>query len=285
MEQHPDIQQIRQQLRTLSVEEQIQYLNGIIDAELDKSPSERDIGSIDALSALLRQVTAGTAYDVSDVKLMQMRAYTKKKARRMGKPMHSHTSCQRVTRRSRFAVAAAAFLLVFAISLPVAAHAGGFGTLGELIAYVARYLEPGEKLESNGITIIKGEEPMKYESIETFLQKTGSDVACPTALPQGVGIREVLTLGDLRTVPQSDVIFVFEDQRYSLTVSNYFWWDDPELICMRYRCTTYQAPIGTAYVFALEDVYQAVLHCGEYEYTLCAPSYTALLSLLDGLQA
>ena len=262
-------------------EQKIQWLCQMIDNETDKPEEEIDFALIDECSAYLRELSDKTAEATKEQKqriLQQIKAHHNQTATTKSAKVLRPTW---KTPRKIIAIAATIVLLL-ALTLTVIAKVNGYSSAWE---YVKDNLQriagmgAGDRVNEDGITLIKNDEIVAYESIEELLEKEKLDILYPSELPNSVQIKGITQ----QFVDENNIIYsvYFTDVNLSMVVSDKVTVSQKDL--QKYEPYTIKNVVF--YIYQRIDMsYQAVWYDGVYEYQICCKDYNALLTILNGMK-
>jgi hypothetical protein len=173
-------------------EQKIQWLCQIIDNETDKPEDETDFALIGECSAYLRELSDKAAEATKEQKrriLQQIKAHHNQTATRSAKVLRPNWK----TTRKVVAIAIAA-ALILTLTISVIAKVKGYSSAWEYVKENVQKiigLDAGDKMDDNGITLIKNDGVVAYKSIEELLESEGLDIMYPSELPEGVHITKI----------------------------------------------------------------------------------------------
>lgn len=164
----------------------IDKLKAIIEIESAKSISEQDIDLIDECVDYLMELENGielTEEEIEEGKQQIYKLLDKKK-----KPQ----------KKFRFkGLLIAACLAAMLLLVNFVAMACGVNTISVLKKLGHNIIEmvEGEKEEYGGVTIIKENESLSFDSLSDFKKNTTFDVLCPTVFPKGIKLKKITVTG------------------------------------------------------------------------------------------
>ena len=261
-------------------EQKIQWLCQIIDNETDKPEDEIDFALIGECSAYLRELSEKAAEATKEQKqriLQQIKAHHNQTATKSAKVLRPSWKAA----RKAVAIAIAAVLLL-ALTLSVIAKVKGYSSAWEYVKENIQkiiVLDAGDRVNDEGITLIKNDGVIAYKSIEELLENEGLDILYPAELPDGVQITKI----SQQNVSEEKIVYSyrFTDQDVSIVTSTVsaVLTEDLE------KYEVYSTAHMTFYIKKFPNgVYQAIGHDEEYEYIVSASDYDELLIILNGMK-
>ena len=261
-------------------EQKIQWLCQMIDNETDKPEDEMDFALIDECSAYLRELSDKAAEATKEQKqriLQQIKAHHNQTVKHVAKVLRPSWK----TARKAVAIAIAAVLLL-ALTLSVIAKVKGYSSAWEYVKENIQKiigLDAGDRVNDEGITLVKTDGVVAYKSIEELLQKEGLDILYPTELPDGVQITKI----SQQIVSEEEVIYCyrFTDQSLSIAVStaSKLWSGDLE------KYERIENDVMLAYLLEKDDgSHQIVAYDGKYEYLICGTENDVLIKILNNMK-
>ena len=173
-------------------EQKIQWLCQIIDNETDKPEDEIDFALIGECSAYLRELSDKAAEATKEQKqriLQQIKAHHNQTATKSAKVLRPRWK----TARKVVGIAIAAVLLL-TLTLSVIAKVNGYSSAWEYVKENIQQIigmDAGDKVNDEGITLIKNDGVIAYKSIEELFESEGLDILYPAELPDGVRITKI----------------------------------------------------------------------------------------------
>ena len=261
-------------------EQKIQWLCQMIDNETDKPEEETDFALIGECSAYLRELSDKAAEATKEQKrriLQQIKAHHNQTATRSAKVLRPNWK----TTRKVVAIAIAA-ALILTLTLSVIAKVKGYSSAWEYVKEnVQRIigLDAGDKMDDNGITLIKNDGVVAYKSIEELLESEGLDIMYPSELPDGVRITKISE----QIISQNHTIYCykFSDENLSVLVSTKQEVSPEDLEKYEFISTervmfyTEKTEVG---------IHQAIGHDGKYEYRIYCNDYGVLIKILNAMR-
>ena len=267
---------LRLDMNRATKEQKIQWLCQIIDNETDKPEDEMDFALIGECSAYLRELSEKAAEATQEQKrriLQQIKAHHNQTATKSAKVLRPNWK----TTRKVVAIAIAAALLL-TLTLSVIAKVKGYSSAWEYVKENVQKiigLDAGERMDDNGITLIKHDSVVAYDSIEDLLQTEGYDIMYPSALPEGVQITKI----SQQILDKDYVLFSiqFTDPDFSVMISEQF--NIPQVDLKRHEA--FAVSNMTFYIKeSAGGLYQAVGHDGKYGYIISTNDYESLKTIL-----
>jgi hypothetical protein len=161
-------------------EQKIQWLCQIIDNETDKPEDETDFALIGECSAYLRELSDKAAEATKEQKqriLQQIKAHHNQTAKHVAKVLRPNW--RKIGRIVAIAAAVAALLIS---TLTVLAKVNGYSSAWEYVKENIQKiigLDSGDRVNEEGITLIKNDGVIAYKSIEELLESEGLDILYP----------------------------------------------------------------------------------------------------------
>lgn len=258
-------------------EQKIDRLTDIINAELSKPESQRDLDLIQECCDYIKDLMPQEARH-SEEELKAKCDTLKAKAQVMPE---KKKRLHKISRKAMAAIIAAA--LIVSIGIVTAAATG---LIGKAASYVAEHvselleMEPGDKKELDGMTIIKNGHYTKYDTIEDLLTNEGLEIMYPTVLPEGVHIEKIWLIPEGDTAKYS-VAFEMSSDDISCFVCNYYQTDTDVI-----EHKDYLSPNGLTFCWFETGVgtFQAVGQIKGYEYVIVTHDYSQMISIIDNLK-
>lgn len=192
----------------------IEKLRAIIEIESSKPISEQDVDLIDECVDYLMELENGI--ELTDEEL-------EKGKKQIYMLLDKNKKPQKKFRFKGFLIAACLAILILLANF--VALACGVDTISILKEWGYNIVEmfEGEKEEYSGVTIIKENESLSFDSINDFKKNTSFDVLCPTVLPDEVELKKIKVTGsyDVNNNYNSDyhsIFFVTNNPQYSIIV-------------------------------------------------------------------
>ena len=263
-----------------SAEDIRKWLFAIIDAELDKDPSERDYDLIEECAAFEVELPEfGIEASESELAARLERIKALAPASEPGETKIIKTK-KKTQKTVRIVAILAASLAVLLLSVTVAAAIKGVSLIGLLLGDKKDILEmePGEKVEEESITLVRNGELISYSSLEEVVLNTGYDILYPSYLPDGVKIDRVV----VTDVGNEKVQIIFKTNIENL------WIDiiNPPITSEENlkKLDKYNNGEVDFYIFGQASYYQAYLHYGNMEYSIMHNNYDELINILNGMK-
>lgn len=131
----------------------------------------------------------------------------------------------------------------------------------------------------DGITVIKGNETNRYESVEDFLKEENIDILYPSSLPEGVVLQTVVMTeyGDGKYA----VIFQYNSNNISISIYNFdlYLSDIPEPN-ETIKIGEYEYTI----TYLSKKSYQANCIIDQYAYTIVSSDYNDLINIINSMK-
>lgn len=182
---------------------------------------------------------------------------------------------------TKVAISFASVCLVLLSSFSVMALAmGGYSQAWNYIStHVHEILHMDEKKKTvDGIEIIKSDYTQKYETIEELLREENLDILYPSALPNGYQMEKIVLKN---SDDKSEYIFLFNTSNINFYVTKYFSIDIGKLEYLE----IYKVCDADFYITQLPDnVFQAIAHVNEMEYTIICSNYDELVLILSNMK-
>lgn len=253
------------------------WLFAIIEHELDKPEDQQDLELIYECSeceACLR----GSESTLTKEQYLAGLAEIKQRAQGTnGKKARKPRICRRL------GVLLVAALALIVLSVGAVAAVGG-SAAWECITSSAKQIlgmDPGDTLENEKVTLIKGDLVAEYDSVEQALKAGGFEgVLYPTELPEGVRIERVVE--SYVDKIQYHISFVFNTTLYSYRIISY-----DEASIENVESTKTQTFNNRIYhISYLSDVkqYQAACYHNGHEHIVMASNYDALINFINCLE-
>ena len=179
---------------------------------------------------------------------------------------------------------AATFMLLFLSLTVVALAKGGYREAWVFIEdniKLIQKLKPGEKIEEDGFTIIKGGEFEIYNDFEEFKEQEKLEIIYPGVLPEGYKMTGVDITFEDESKGLFIITFLIEPDDLFITVRNYLRSDPTQYV----GYDTYTVNAVSFFIIQMHDgKYQAIMQCNSYEYVIVAPSYEKLIYIIDHMK-
>lgn len=261
-------------------EQKIQWLCQMIDNETDKPEDEIDFALIGECSAYLRELSDKAAEATKEQKrriLQQIKAHHNQIAANSAKVLRPNW--RKVGRIVAIAATVAALLLS---TLTVLAKVNGYSSAWEYVTENLQKiagLNAGDRVNDNGITLIKNDGTVIYNSIEELLQTEKYDILYPSELPDGI---EIIRISH-QIISKEEIAYCyrFTDPSISVAISTVSKISTEDV-------EKYELYVTGNMEFYIEkapdNIYQAVAYDDKYEYLICCQNYDALIKILNGMK-
>ena len=265
-------------------EQQIAWLCQIIDREVEKPDDEIDHDLVMECSEFLNDLTfADKPYSDEEIeeKLKQLKgssAEAEQKAQILSAPQ---TKKRNKPWLKAVAALAATFTVFFA-TFSVVAKTQGYGSAWEYVVINARRiigLDPGEKIQEDGITITKPTGTATYATIEELVEKEDLHILYPTNLPDGIKLESILQT--FQSENEYSLFFEFSDKSFTMRVTNQKTGtngnSDNKTLHSINGIDFYVAELGN-------DVYHATCQYNNFKYTFQCNGYDTMTNLLNNMK-
>ena len=261
-------------------EQKIQMLCQMIDNETDKPEDEIDFALIGECSAYLRELSDKAAEATKEQKrriLQQIKAHHNQTATKSAKVLRPNWK----TARKAVAIAIAAALLL-TLTLSVIAKVKGYSSAWEYVKdnlQKIASMDSGDRVNDEGITLVKNDGVIAYKSIEELFESEGLDILYPTELPDGVRITKI----SQQNVSQERTVYCykFTDENLYILASTVSGVSLEDL-------EKYELIQTGKMMFYIEQTLegncQAVGYDEEYEYRIYCNDYDVLIKILNGMR-
>ena len=261
-------------------EQKIQWLCQMIDNETDKPEDEMDFALIDECSAYLRELSDKAAEATKEQKqriLQQIKAHHNQTAQGPANVLRPSWKTPR-----KIIAIAATIVLLLALTLTVIAKVNGYSNAWEYVTENFQKifgLDAGDRMNDNGITLIKQDSVVSYDSIEELLQIEGYDILYPSELPDGI----VVTKISQQIIDEDYILYSFQftDSNLSVVVSTRYNISQEDL------SNDKRLDISTLTTYLVKQesgIYQAVGYDNKYEYLFYCTDYDVLIKILNGMK-
>ena len=177
---------------------------------------------------------------------------------------------------------AATIVLLLALTLTVIAKVNGYSNAWEYVTENFQKifgLDAGDRMNDNGITLIKQDSVVSYDSIEELLQIEGYDILYPSELPDGI----VVTKISQQIIDEDYILYSFQftDSNLSVVVSTRYNISQEDL------SNDKRLDISTLTTYLVKQesgIYQAVGYDNKYEYLFYCTDYDVLIKILNGMK-
>ena len=268
------------------------WLFAIIDAELEKDPDERDYDLIKECSDFEAELPlSDTDIELSEsdyvAGLERIKAQTNATEHKEAKILRPKETKilrpKKKTKKSiRIIAILAASLATLILSLTVAAAVQGV-SLWQFVSENFRNIldmDPGDRLNDEGVTLLKYGERTEYASLEEAVKSTGYDVLYLSNLPRGVEVESVVVSDGDST---EDVVILYVTNNANLSVSIYSY--SNSFYPNREDYTIYEDSIIDFYIAEKDDgSYQAIGLYNGMRYSIKYNNYDELINILNGIK-
>ena len=276
-----DIKPVREiDIENASKDELIEYLCQTIHYEVEKG-EDADCDLIRECSDWLGELTADKIVftpEELDAKLEAIKTGKYTNTAKPHKPSHIH----HVTKRKVFArvtILVASLVLLSFLSLSALAMNAGYDSTWEyVVTNINNILELnfGDKMHDNGITIKKYSGKTHYDSIHEWIEADDLNILYPHKTPDEIRITEIRIIE--KSHDNTTIYFSFSNNLYAFDVSDHYSIDLSNLQGFE----IINVNEFNYYVIQKENgIYFAILQDNGYEYTIKAPNYDNLLSIIN----
>ena len=142
-------------------------------------------------------------------------------------------------------------------------------------------MEPGDSLDGDKVTLVKGDLVAEYSSIEDALKNSGFEgMLYPSLLPEGIEIHTISYICDRDS--NYHLTFMFNSDLYSYRVFSFKkfemeLWDSAKIVTINNRQYT------IAYISSTNQ-YQAGYYHNGYEHILTTTNYEELINILKTME-
>lgn len=256
-------------------------INRMLDEEMEKPEADMDIALVeDCLDYIEVVMSENTHFDEKTLDERYRQVLAKASPKQDAKAAKIIKNKKRSARKF-FLVLAATITVLFA-TLTIAAKVCGYKNAWEFVRQKAldlRWFEKGEVIEENGITLTGNGELKTFATFEDFLESEGLNIMYPQSLPEGLKIESIFK-------------YCYEDGRRIYTIQ--FNLENASLVISDSISTnagifssdnTFEIENETFHIISIDDhTYQAVCQTSDWEYTINAPNYETLLTLLQNMK-
>ena len=268
-----------------STEEIRGWLYAIIEAELNKDEEQIDYELIQECSDLDAYL-AGNESPLGEEEYQQglQLIQSKTTVRHEENAGLSSPVLQKKKRWSvRVAIIAAAVLIVMFSTIAVVATSQGLSVADFISENIKKItsMKPGETIQGDKITLIKGETTAEYSSVEEAIAALEVDILYPTTMPKDVKVEEIIMTHYGAPSIYKIIFITNKPDEYGISVNNEIL-THPE----NWQHATKHEVNGIAfYVLTLSDgTYQAVGHQNGFEYQIFAANMDDLLTIVNGMK-
>ena len=269
---------------TMTKEQQIAWLQQIIEYEIGRPAEEMDCDLIKECTAFLGELTCADRPFTDEE--IEEKLRNLKGEREQAKPTAQILSAPRSKKGCKpwikvIAVLAATFTVFFA-TLSIVAKARGYASMREFVRVNARKIvgmDTGDRISEDGITIIKPTGSETYSSIEELVEKEALHILYPTNLPDGVKLESIIqTHRDENTYR---LIFNFSDKSFKMDITNQLY-DIEENINEMVLYSMNNIDFYIAQVD--ENGYYAACQLNGLQYSIQCDGYDTMINLLNNMK-
>ena len=265
-----------------STEEIRKWLFAIIDAELDKAPKDRDYDLIAECSEFESELP-GSGIELSESEyvagLERIMAQTPATEHKVTKILEPKKKTKKTVRIVAILAASIAALI---LSLTVAASVQG-KTIWQFVSDNVKIMlgmDTGDKLEDEGITLVKNGELINCTSIADAVKLIDENMLYPTYLPEGVKIEKIVAT-NVDAESQLKIFYITNDNSLSITIyansdSEHLNWEN-SIVYKNDFIDFYIVP-------TIDGNYQAVGLYNDMRYSIKHNDYDELINMLDGIK-
>ncbi|MBQ7335573.1 MAG: hypothetical protein IJW92_03765 [Clostridia bacterium] len=266
-------------MKDASREQKIAWLCQIIKNEVEKPEDQRDLDLIAECSEYLEELSD----EESEPSPEQIEKALQETKQKYSTPQITKPTVRKKTKPFiKLTIAATVAILVLLSSLTVAAKVTGCGNAWEMvIENIQKILnmEVGDSYNENGITLIKGDENITYDSVQTLLSSEGYNILYPDNLPNDIRITKITeqVISDTHSV----LTFQFSQTNLFMSISDVRNIEDEDLL----EEERYETETMIFYIKSFPNgEYQAIGHDSNYEYIVVYNDYDALISILNNMK-
>ena len=262
------------------------WLFAIIQAELEKDDAEIDQELIDECSDCEAFLSHSNP-EITQEEYALGLAKIKERAQAM-QADGSIVTVQAKPKKRRFMRVAvyflAAALAIAILSVGAVAAFNGSAAWEFVMTNMQQILgmKPGDSLESDKVTLVKGDLVAEYDSVEEALKAGGFEgILYPTELPEGVKIERIVYSND-GDGSKYRLSFVFNSKQYSYRIYNYNSYQMDA-----WKSTNTLTVNGIEYITTyMSDIsqYQAGYYHNGYEYIIMTTDYENLLIFINSME-
>lgn len=265
-----------------STEEIRKWLFAIIDAELDKAPKDRDYDLIAECSEFESELP-GSGIELSESEyvagLERIMAQTPATEHKVTKILEPKKKTKKTVRIVAILAASIAALI---LSLTVAASVQG-KTICQFVSDNVKIMlgmDTGDKLEDEGITLVKNGELINCTSIADAVKLIDENMLYPTYLPEGVKI-EKIAVADVND--NGSIMISYVTNGSNLFIEIYSNSNLPPYVLE--KATLYEHEFIDFYIIKKTDgSCQAVGLYNDMRYSIKCNNYDELVNILDGIK-
>ncbi|MBQ4274131.1 MAG: hypothetical protein IJB94_04080 [Clostridia bacterium] len=261
-------------------EQKIQMLCQMIDNETDKPEDEIDFALIGECSAYLRELSDKAAEATKEQKqriLQQIKAHHNQTATKSAKVLRPNWK----TARKAVAIAIAAALLL-TLTLSVIAKVKGYSSAWEYVKENIQKiigLDAGDRVNDEGITLIKNDGVITYSSVEELWRNEKLDILYPSELPEGIQITNV----SQQIISEEHIVYCYqftEEELFVVASTKHSILQEDLL-----EAASFTTANMIFYIKELSNgVYQVIGYDDKYEYIVSYEDYNKLVIILNGMK-
>ena len=246
----------------------IRFLGDVIEAEMDKPDDEINLELIEECDGFLSELLSDVT--VSDGQMKENIA----KIKGMAAPCAITPICpRRIPRPRRLVAAILAAVLLIGGSVTAYAFVPAFR---DVVCYVLN-LDSGSQIEDGGLTYVYNGERKKYDSIEDWVVSENLDILYPHKLPDGLGIRNIISSNDGDTAMYN---IAFEDGLTTIKIFAH----EIDISTLSKECEVYINPQAiTSYILIREKVIVSTTVHDGWTYYVTANTMDNLKNILNNL--
>lgn len=270
-------------------------LYAVLEEEVSKEPSERDLDLIMECSNLLQELTTSQELSEEERRAGLQRIYDKYKAEKQNqknlildncckRKEHSKSDTFKKKRRSRIGLVLlpVAVFLCLCFTLVIASATQDLTVREILLSVMDQFnmLNPGESIEDGNITVIKGDEMSVFSSMEEAAAHCSFDCMFPKVLPSGVYVEKIIEAMSA-TFDYKIIMFTTNTDNISIRVNDRITidpatWENTQV---------YQTKRITFTIIEFGEERQAVGVCDGKEYVIYCQGIdeSDFLMILDGM--
>ncbi len=262
------------------------WLFAIIQAEIEKDDSEIDQELIDECSDCEAFLSHNNP-EISQEDYALGLAKIKERAQAI-QADGSNVTVQAKPKKRRFVRVAVYFLAaalgIAILSVSVVAAFNGSVAWEFITTNIQQILgmEPGDTLESDKVTLVKGDLVAEYDSVEKALKAGGFEgILYPTQLPEGVKIERIVLTND-GDENNYKINFVFNSNSTSYRIFSYDKYRVDQLD--KFEKISIQDRIYIIVPNTELGYYQAIFNYNGFDYVLTNTEYNDLLNILNTME-
>ena len=262
-----------------SRDQKIAWLSQIIENEIQKPLEQQDLDLIAECTEYMMELSAG---EITVPAERKEQALLEAKANNPAVEKKGRVIAKKPKLRLKIVAAIAALLVLSFSTLTVAAKVGGYSNAWDFVlenvGNISK-MEPGDFIDGDGITLIKGGKSIAYGSIEELISTEGYDILYPSKLPNDIRITKITQ----QVVSETHIVwtFSFNNDGQSLSVSNLQQISSGDL-------SSYEVYETDKIVFYIKSFsngsYQAIGYDQKYEYQIIFTDYESLITILSNMK-